>query len=219
MKHKNLIDSFNSANSTFSTNAVEPNEVTLSGAEVVRLSESQKSLNRLKRYKEEKEIEKQKALARLHNREYNPKDPSQERLKKYDPNKFNDARGKMNLYWTEFQETFGYIASAWRFTREDYKRFWLQSLGASKEEIANITGYSIEPIERWQKSIQRKITHNDNPAKWIEQKALAGIQLSGTSPELDTNKRESMERIKKFNEAKEELRRLEEKAGIVHHDN
>lgn len=215
MKHKNLVQTFKS--STLQ-NSSEANEVTISGAEVVRLSEQEKSLNRLKVYKQNQDVKKQAALERLHNLELNVKDPSPDRKSKYDPNKFNDARGKLNLYWEEFKETFGYIAPAWCFTREDYKRYWLKCLGATNTEIANITGYSIEPINRWEKSIQRKINHNNYPAKWIETKATQEITLSGTSPELDLNKKESLDRLEKAKFVKQQIKELEQKAGIYHND-
>jgi len=202
MKHKNLITSYKSA--TDSQEPTHSQEPTISGAETVRLSKSQASLLRLEEFKIRQEIIKRQALDRLHNRKITPVEPTPPA--RFEPNKFAEEVNKSKIYWGEFYETFQYIHPAWRFTKEDYKRFWLLSAGATVPEIANITGYSIEPIERWMVLIQRKIVHNKYPSEWIQKKVTTPLGLSATASAsalgIDSDKANRLDLLHKVDQLK-----------------
>jgi len=179
MKHKNLVNAFQIA-----SKKQEESEITISGTEAVRLSKQQKSIDKLDEYKQAQRIAKLRMRIKIFQESLPPE--------KFSPSRFEATRNRSKIYWNEFNEAFGYINVAWRFTREDYYRYWLLSAGATVEEISILNGYPVESIKRWLTSIQRKITHNDSPAQWIEIKVRQEIQLSGTAALLDLNRAERL---------------------------
>lgn len=206
MKHKNLINSYK--------NAKEKTEsLTPSGTEFLNPSKQEKFLNWAKERRKQQQLTNLKTLvARGRSKPIadNLVPPPQ-----FQPSRFSNQLTKLNLYYSEFQDMFRDIPSSYRFTREDYKRYWLLSAGASIEEIANITGYSIEPIQRWRVSIDRKIKHNDKPAKWIKTQANKSVTFSGTASasalgiKLGDNYNNRLENLNKLNELRKLKSQLE----------
>jgi hypothetical protein len=171
MKHKNLIDSHKTAKNSV------PDPLP-SGTQFQNPSKQEKFLTWAAERRRQQQLTNLKTLVSKGRNK-----PVADNLippTRFEPSKFSDHLTRLNLNWLDFQTTFSYIPQNYRFTREDYKRYWLWCAGATVEEIANIVGYSVEPIHRWQKSIERKISHNKYPADWIREQCQKLPTFSGT---------------------------------------